>query len=42
MRDYAKIIELCGIMRFWIYYAGSHDRIISKGLHIAFLQTNTK
>ena len=31
MRDYAKIFELCGIMRFWVYYAGSHNRIISEG-----------
>ena len=33
MRDYAKIFELCGIMQFWAYYAGSHDRIISEGLY---------
>ena len=32
MRDYAKIFELCSIMRFWVYYVGSHDRIISEGL----------
>ena len=32
MRDYATICELCDIMRFWVNYAGSHDRIISEGL----------
>ena len=32
MRNYAKIFELCGIMQFWVFYAGSHDRIISEGL----------